>query len=202
MAEISLSIAEVFEQAFGYRPSTFEQKLEDHLDTKYNYLKTAQNPYGTNRTTAKGQAFTGQDNLGRDYYMPVNLDGYDLHHPVVSISGKKRIIETPLTERTGVVKELISVDDWEMTIRGIIVGKYGDYPEDAVTKLVDLFHRNKAIEIKCAITDIFLMRWERQGNNMAVIKEMNFPEVRGIMNVRPYELKLVSDAPFSLEEIK
>jgi len=200
MPEISLSVAEIFEQAFGYRSSSFEQQLEGEL-LRQGDEKTQDHPYGVSRTTKKGQVLTLQDKFGRDYYMPVKLDGYDLEHPVISIVGKKNIIETSLTERQGTVKELINIADWEITIRGLIIDKYGDFPEDEIQKMVDLFHKNKAVEIECALTDSFLMRWERKGNNLVVIEEINFPEVKGIMNVRPYELKLVSDAPFNLEEI-
>lgn len=200
MPEVSLSIAEIFEQAFGYRPSAFEQQLESEL-LRQGDEKTVIHPYGMSRTTKNGQALTRQDKFGRDYYMPVRLDGYDLEHPVISIVGKKNIIETALTERQGTVKELINIADWEITVRGLIIDKYGDFPEDEIQKMVDLFHRNKAVEIECALTDSFLMRWERKGNNSVVIEEISFPEIKGIMNVRPYELKLVSDAPFNLEEI-
>ena len=200
MAEISLSIASLFEQAFGYKPTSFEQSLESGLLPLVDE-KTTEHPYGRERTTRKGQPFTATDKFGMDYYLPVKIDGHDLEHPVISIVGKKNIISTALTERQGTVKELINTTDWEITIRGLIIDKYGDYPEDEISTMVDLFHRDKAVEIESAVTDIFLMRWQRKGNNTIVIKEMSFPEVKGISNVRPYELKLLSDAPFNLEEI-
>lgn len=199
MAEVSLSIAQLFEQAFGYRPSAFEQDLEKELLPLTE--KSNDHPYGRERKTKKGQALTARDKFGFEYYMPVKLNGYDLEHPVISIVGKRNIVETVLTERQGTVKELINISNWEITIHGLIIDKYGDYPEDEITQMVDLFHTNKAVEIESALTDIFLMRWERKGNNTVVIKEMTFPEAKGAMNVRPYELKLLSDAPFNLEEI-
>jgi hypothetical protein len=133
--------------------------------------------------------------------MPVELNGHSLEYPVISINAGKNIVETTLTERQGTVKELVSSGDWEITIRGLIIGENGGFPEDEMQEMVDLFHVDKAVEIKSALTDLVLIRSDRKGESSVVIKELTFPEVKGIMNVRPYELKLVSDAPFNLEEV-
>lgn len=196
MPDVSLSIAEIFEQAFGYKSSAFEPKFK-----QLPYAVYEDEPYNK-RSSANGQPLVSRDNLGREYYMPVGLGKVELHHPVIQVTSKKNIVETPLVERQGTVKELISIEDWEISIRGLIIDPNNQYPEDDIKKLVDLFYRNEAVEIENAITDIMLKRAERKGNNMVVINELNFPEVRGVMNVRPYELKLVSDTPFDLTEIK
>ncbi len=70
--------------------------------------------------------------MGIEFFMPVALNGYQLPlEPIISISGKKTIIETPLTGNTrrGTVKEIITTDDYEVKIRGIIINETAnDYP--------------------------------------------------------------------------
>lgn len=200
MAEISLSIAEVFEKAFGYVPTAFEKQLEEGLHKDGN-SKTVEHPYENERTAGKSTLLVLQNKLGYDYYMPVKLNGVELDHPVISVTCKKMLVETSLTERIGTVKELIGSEDWEITIRGLIISKDGGFPDKNIKQITDLFYLNQSVEMECAITDLFLIRTERNGHPYVVIKEMSLPEVKGIMNVRPYELKLVSDSPFNLEEV-
>lgn len=200
MAEISLSIAELFEKAFGYLPTAFERQLEAGLPRKKD-PKTPDSPYANELTARKGSYLVAKDKFGFEYYMPVTLGDLPLEHPVVSVNCKKTLVETALTERQGTVKELISSEDWEITIRGLIISKDGGFPEDEMQELTDLFYKKESLELKCPITDIFLVHAEKEGKAYVVIKEMSLPEVKGIMNVRPYELKLVSDSPFNLEEV-
>ncbi len=66
---------------------------------------------------------------GRWFFMPVsfkynstNTNGevvrrvLELPDAIISITGKKTIVETAMVERKGTVKELISVDDYDITI--------------------------------------------------------------------------------------
>ena len=197
MANLSFSLADLFEQTFGYKTSAF--------NPDFDFLPVAAT------TSVAGSPYYKQDALGREYFMPVTLmipsnDGsnntqlqpYDLPYPIISVSSKKTIIETPLTERRGTVKEVINSMDYEIVIKGFIIGPTGSFPEAEVTKLRDAFEQNTAMSIKCPVTDIFLVRPGRSGSDMVVIKELSFPPVTAIVNVRPYELRLVSDEPFSL----
>ena len=123
---------------------------------------------------------------------------WNLPYPVVSISSRKTIVETPLTERRGTVKELINIQDYEITIRGFIIGKPNEFPESDVTLLRTIYEQNTPISIQCPITDIFLVRPERNGSDEVVISDLKFPSIQGVKNVRPYELHLISDEAFNL----
>lgn len=216
MSEISISLGDAFAEAFGYRTSAFEPEFTKvPSGSSIDPAVPRRKEYGT----AASAPLYGKDIFGREYYLPVTMkyttstptgvgtdtvdiaESWDLPYPVISVRCKKTIVETPLTERRGTVKELINIMDYDITIRGLIVGKTNEFPEEAVTKLRSLFEQNTAIEMHNGITDIFLMRKDRSGSDMVVIKDLSFPEVKGIKNVRPYELVLVSDEAFSLEEI-
>ena len=107
-------------------------------------------------------------------------------------------METGLVGQTrkGTVKELISVDDYEITIRGVALNYASKkiYPEDAVKKLHDLFLRNEALEVECAITALL-------GIQRLVIKEFSLPDMPGVQHAQAYEFQCVSDEDFDLEII-
>jgi hypothetical protein len=193
---------------------------EDPFDPNFAKVVdgTGRNPHGITRQDqgTYGSAYYGQDPvLGREYYLPVtisyeeNTSGSDtatlkvweLPNPLVSITHRKFIVETPLTERRGTVKELIQAMDYEICIRGFMVNKKNELPEGMVKTLALINELNVAVSISNPITDIFLLRPDRSGSDQVVIRELRLPEVRGIKHVRPYELYLVSDEPFNLIDI-
>jgi hypothetical protein len=136
-----------------------------------------------------------------DLFLPVWLNdvnndnpesGYLLPLTMMDMSCKKNIITTPLVNHDGTVKEEISRDDWEINIRGMMVGRCNSYPDDLMQILVDWWNRSEALKIRNAKTAICM-----DGENV-VITSIKFPEVRGVEHVQPYELKLTSDREFSL----
>lgn len=131
---------------------------------------------------------------GRSYYLPVKLNNIYLPYPVVSIRGSKTIVETPMVELDGTVKEFISMDDYSITIRGIIVSDNHLFPEEKITELRDLWLLKKAVPINNALTAIFL-----DGDQKVVIKSFDLPEVVGVKGARPYVMELVSDRELELE---
>ncbi len=212
MEEFSFDLAGMFEQTFGYKTQAFNPEFKEVTgDGNSLSLRTQQG--------AQGSPYYASDKLGNEYYMPVTLTYADdvnvtepngsvssntfqynlqLPYPVIAVSSRKVIIETPLTERRGTVKELISIRDYEITIRGFIISTSHEFPEDEVTKLRSVYERNTPLSIKCPLTDVFLLRPDRSGSDQVVIRELKFPAVTGVKNVRPYELHLVSDEPFNL----
>ena len=226
MAEISFSIADLFEQTFGYRTQAFDPKFKPVVGNG-GADSLARIEFG-----AHGSEYYADDALGREYYMPVKITYDDesgnggnttltditggnsgvisgggvlkewyLPYPVISITSRKTIIETPLTERRGTVKELINIQDYEIIIKGFIVSTSNEFPENDATTLRTIYEQNVAISIQCPLTDIFLLRPDRSGSDQVVIRELKFPAITGIKNIRPYELHLVSDEPFNLISI-
>ncbi len=214
MAEISLSLGDIFEQVFGYKTKAFNPEFQQvHGDAAQ---------YGTEQGSL-GSPYYSSDALGQEYYMPVtvkypdnsqlsqqngsagNVQGvlktWELPYPVISIYSRKTMIETPVTERRGTVKELINIQDYDITIKGFIITKANEFPENDVTTLRNIYEQNAALSIQCPLTDIFLLRPDRSGSDQVVITELKFHEVSGIKNVRPYELRLLSDEPFNLTAI-
>jgi hypothetical protein len=227
MAGITFDIGAAFEQAFGYKTHAFDPKptlikgnggigslsrtefgahgseyyTDDALGNEY-YMPVKLTYDGESGQvqngaladiTGSGSGSTGAGaGVLKDWYLP---------YQIVSISSRKTIVETPLTERRGTVKELISIQDYEITIKGFIVGAGNEFPESDVTLLRTIYEQNTAISIQCPLTDIFLLRPDRSGSDQVVIRELRFPSMPGVKNVRPYELHMISDAPFNLISI-
>ncbi|MDX9703934.1 MAG: DUF6046 domain-containing protein [Candidatus Auribacterota bacterium] len=130
------------------------------------------------------------------YFMPVSFEhegkSWDFDDAVVSVSAKKTIIETPLVGRKGTVKELISIDDYEIKLVAVISGD--DYPEQEIQEIVRLFEINESLVMKCAVTNYFLKDEDR-----VVIKNMEIPPVEGVEDMQVITMTLVSDQNFELE---
>ena len=130
------------------------------------------------------------------YFMPVTFEHegatWELDDAVVSVTAKKTIIETPLIGRQGTVKELISIDDYEIKLVAVISGD--DYPEQEVMDIVRLFEINENIKMVSAITDYFLKDEDR-----VVIKSMDFPALEGVEDMQVITMSLASDQNFELE---
>jgi len=213
MADISFSLADIFEKTFGYKTQAF--------DPDFMQVQGDQSPFRLEQGSY-GSPYYAKDALGMEYYMPVTisypdsaqqdsgltnnnsqgvLKKWDLPYPVISISSRKTIIETPLTERRGTVKELINIQDYEIVVKGFIIANANEFPENDVTTLRNIYEQNVALSIQCPLTDIFLLRPDRSGSDQVVIRELKFPAINGVKNVRPYELRLVSDEAFNLISI-
>ena len=207
MADINLDIVSaLFAKVFGYSSPAFDPQFSTVVGNTTNGIP------GTLRrsTGVAGSPYYAKDANGREYFLPITvtytdsngeLVSWPLPYPVMSISSKKTLIETALTERRGTVKELINIQDYEITIKGLIIGRTREFPQDDVAQLRDLYEQNVAVSISNPVTDIFLLRPDRNGSDQVVITSLKFPEAKGVKNVRGYEMTLVSDEPFNLISI-
>lgn len=143
-----------------------------------------------------GARLRKKDMNGRWYFMPVVFmhEGreFEIPNALVSVKGKKTIVETPMVGRKGTVKELISIDDYEVSIAGVVVDN-DDFPEEGLSAINELFNINQSIRLKCALTDIFL-----DEDDMVVITDMDCPEMRGVEHARAIRLTCKSDNSFEL----
>lgn len=153
-----------------------------------------------NEISEKGVSIRHKNSKGVEIFMPIWLSSNDsdaleylLPNTVMSISSKANIVTTALVNRDGTFKEEISLDDWEISIRGVMVGEGNNYPEQAVQTLTNWYATRAAFNIQNARTAICL-----SGGEKIVITDLRFPEIRGFENTQPYELKLISDKEFSL----
>jgi hypothetical protein len=150
----------------------------------------------------KGTRLYAKDALGRWYFMPVTLkhpsiqtasNTFELDYAVMSVTGKKNIIETPLIGRKGSVKELISMGDYKISIAAFLQGEDGQYPEEKITRLREIININETIELISAFTDLLL-----DSEDKVVITDFSFPPTPGVEDGQAVKLELVTDKVFEL----
>lgn len=142
-----------------------------------------------------GSTLRKKDAGGRWYFMPVVLEHkgteYEIPNAVISIRGKKNIVETAMVGRKGTVKELISVDDYDIRIAGVCLD--ADFPDSQLGDLAELYNINESVTLKCALTDIFLDEEDK-----VVIKSIDFAEMKGCETAQVFTMELVTDRSFEL----
>lgn len=146
--------------------------------------------------TKKGSRLWAQHE-GRWYFMPVSLEHNSktivIPFAVISISGEKSIIKTPMLGRKGSVKELISINDSKISITGLLMSSDGSYPEAAVSEMNDLLQVNESIKLISALSSLLL-----DTEDKVVIQSWDFPPTPGVEDVQAIKLELISDSPFVL----
>lgn len=151
--------------------------------------------------TANKARQTSVGMLGNEIRMPVDMripgaDWYRLpNEPIVSIKGLNDINITKLNRggSRGTVKEIINLDDYVITIKGLAINESeDDYPEEIMSNIRKLCE-NGYVEIRSLKTDIWNI-------HLAVIRPMDFPGSADLpFNCQAYELQLISDQDFELE---
>lgn len=163
-----------------------------------------------------GSPYYKNDDTGREYFMPVTVtyaggaealpDGattsgvnviWDLPHPVVSTSMSKTIVKTPMTEREGVVIQRSSINAYEINIKGLLIGKAHQYPEELEKMLRDVFVTGASMKMRSVKTDI----WLNEIGYGVVVENMTIPPHGGVQHVVGYDIRFTSDSIFDLEEI-
>lgn len=202
MARSDFSISGIFNSTFGInrgRPFDAEQAQQSAVrrEQAFDNLPASQDDEGTEFINMRNTLSANNPVTGAPFFMPVSLGGITLpNEPTLLVIGKKNILETPLvgSTRRGTVKELISVEDYDITIRGIAINYASKlvYPEDTVKQLYELFERNESLEIESALTNLL-------GIYRVVIRQVTFPEMVGFQHAQAYEFQCVSEEDFILE---
>lgn len=182
---MGFNIADILVSAFGYKglpypgvwfPSVPEnQKNRTHSDL--------------------GSVLRKQDAQGRYYFLPVVLEHkgkeYEIPNAFISFTGKKNIVETPMVGRKGTVKELINIDDYEISIQGVVQAE--DFPEAELVALNELYSINESVILKCALTNVFL-----EEDDKVVIKSFDVSDMKGTDSFVIIKMSLITDRNFEL----
>lgn len=201
---VKFNIPHLLESIVGYKgmpfPAAWLGRVNGRVgQTTGGKFKTPEGPESTQAYADNGAVLRKFDLLGNYYFMPVvfsaNGRDYEIDCALVSLQLKKTIVETPLVGQRGSVKELISRQDYHVSITGCLIsGEKGFWPEDRVNALRELYEINDAVSLKCALTDCFF-----DEDDKVVITEMSFPNPDQVEDVVPVSLQCVSDRVFELK---
>lgn len=193
----NFSIKDVLLDVIGYKglpyPGVwFPEKKRANDNVGYEYSGSNKQVKTHSET---GSLLRRRDSLGRYYFLPVTLvhkgKEYEIPNAVISLTGKKTIIETAMVGRKGSVKELINIDDYEINVQGVALSD--DFPESILSELEELYNINESITLKCALTDIFLDEDDR-----VVIKSIELSDMKGTEEFQVLKMNLVTDRNFEL----
>jgi hypothetical protein len=110
---------------------------------------------------------------------------------LLTVSQSKKIIKTEIQGRDGTVKEYIGMDDFSVTINGIITGTNGHYPVDEVALLKQIL--DAPIPIPVASTYL-----NNLGINSLVIESYEFGQEAGGYSYQTFSISAVSEIPTEL----
>lgn len=181
---VEINIRDAFRDLFGYEaPETFA------LEKASNRLESSK----------LGSAYYETDILGREFFLPVKIDGMLIPFAVMSMNWKKIIQKTHMPERGGSVKEVISIDDYTFNIKGVLVNEEGHFPEQEIIDLHNLFKKSNSVEMRSALSDIVL---NGAYDHRVVIREIRWPAISGVEHVRGFEMDVESDQILELDVIE
>tara|TARA_R110002051_G_scaffold297564_2_gene363982 strand:+ start:36146 stop:36763 length:618 start_codon:yes stop_codon:yes gene_type:complete len=108
-------------------------------------------------------------------------------------SRTKKIVETNIVGLEGMVEELISLDDWQLTAKGFLINYDSEsYPAEKVRQLeraCGLLHSN--IPVVSEFMNLL-------GINYISIHELSLPQLPGYSNVQPFQITMKSKKPFTV----
>lgn len=212
MVKQKYNIPHLLASVVGYKglpfPAAFLRKREGSSYSADGLEITDAAP--TREELINGTRLRKQDERGIWYFMPVFFRHKDikarsdargnvtdntieLPNAIISVTGKKTIVETPMVGRKGSVKELISVDDNEVSIAAFIQSPDGTYPEAEISQIRDLFNINESVELISALTDLIFDEGDK-----VVITGIEFPATPGVEDGQAIRIECVTDKEFEL----
>lgn len=192
-------ILELLSAVTGYRalpfPDGFRRDPQNGGYLAEDYDPEA--PLYERQQMLNGTKLYEQDFRGVWCFMPVYLrhkkEMYELPNAIMSIRGRKNIVETELVGRKGSVKELINIGDYDISITAFIQSSDGTYPADEIARIRELYNINESIEIISVLTDLVLDEGDR-----VVITDIDYPSTPGIEDGQAIRIECKSDKEFEL----
>lgn len=117
---------------------------------------------------------------------------------LIEATRAKDYIETKIAGAAGTVKEELSLDDYDITIKGVIINNENDdYPTKAVEELMAVFER----PLECGVQSKYLNRILKVQH--LYFTNIELKQLEGYGSVQPFVLTAKSDNPivFDLKKL-
>lgn len=134
----------------------------------------------------EGGTYT-DDKTGR----PVTFQSVTLATVLVTINQPKRIVRTEIQGENGSVKEYIGMDDFQISINGVIAGTNGSYPFQEVAEL----HKILTAPITIPVVSAYLQLFDIFN---LVITDYTFDQEMGGYSKQTFTINAISDKPVEL----
>lgn len=173
-------------QVQGLPKNPYTDKINQQNDADpVLYLSALGTPVLTD-LTLQGGTYTTQSG------QKISFEDVVLQTVLVNVSQPKRIITTEIQGRDGTVKEYIGMDDYQVTINGIITGPNGHFPIDEVNALHQI--------CKAPIPIVVISRYLHNLDIFnLVIKDFSYEQQPGAYSLQAFTIDCMSDVPVELQ---
>lgn len=182
-------------------------KARDRDDERY----TKGELYSAENAEISYPLVSGADLYGRNLLVPIWLKGEEteiyLPEAVVNLSRTRNVVETPVLNGRGTVKEMITEGDFNLSISVAVVSStcdglydngsrvYNDtYPYSGVMKLRKLLDEPNRIDI----TSDFLACFDLDGGSLGIVIKSYTVNQETHTNRQVFEIQAVSDYDYNL----
>lgn len=170
-------------------------------EDEFSGIQKNPHPKGKIHLSRTNQPFNKIGAYGQNIWFPIKLQGFEiqagqptihtLEIDICTVSTKLTtgIIRTPVSDRKGCVHEIVNYEDTKFTIRGFLIGKNRQVPEDEIIKLKYFLESLYPVEMHGGYVELFLDKSCR-----IRITNLDFPEVQGQTHwIRPFSFECESD---------
>lgn len=174
---------------FNYKP--ISNKYEVTIDETYEA------PIGVwDDDTMTGEGQRQSSLTGSLFVMPLKIGDYKFAiDPIISVSSSREIVRTIMPGFAGTIKEVISDDDYRITMRGLIINEDNDdYPYEQVAELDALKKSTSALTVENKLLNLCF------GVNQLVIESMEFEGAEGMQCMQTFVISALSDRDVELTE--
>lgn len=102
------------------------------------------------------------------------------------VDQSKNIVTTQISGRDGTVKEYIGLDDYRITVMGVITGGNGEYPSVEVSDFIKVLKAGVPIKV----TANYLTQFDISD---VVVSDFSFPQTEGSNSMQVFNCTLLSD---------
>ena len=203
-----INLADLYKEHFSRNPYHVNTsgQVETVQEVLYSGLKRNARPKGTIHVNRFGIDYNKQGAYGQDIWFPIKLSSninisenskapifehisVDIDACTTSVQLIKSIVRTPVIERKGSVIEVCDIENPRFTIRGFLIDKNRQVPEQDILNLTKMFETTSPILLHGGYVDLFLAKSDR-----VVISDLEFPEVQGRNHwIRPFTLQCEAD---------
>jgi hypothetical protein len=200
MAKLIFDIGDLYGRVWG--GLLFPELLRRNKENLKDYFKLNKNDENAIPANPLGKPVQSE--------LVLRLDGEEMRFavpPVLTITGSINVVETAVAGLDGTIKEIASVSDYSVNIKGFLVdSNYTDveangfrfrvnpseFPEKELRRLRRFFEAKKMIEVvESRLLNFFNIK------NL-LFKSLNFPELEGYTATIPFEAEAVSDQEYTL----
>lgn len=188
------NLDELYRKAFGYIAPPYPA-IGTRAENFVPFIKKGGNKKPFDLQVAEDKRKSSIGLLGNPIRLPLRLNGVLMpNEPLIEMNGSKSIVVTELAGGNYSVKENMGMNDWSVSIKGIITNEENPemYPEAKVREMLKLIRNEFSLKCENELLKIYDI-------NYLVVKDFRFPVTEGAMGWQAYSLECLSDIDVELE---